>query len=269
VADNDTEARAEEEPGGLEEGDTLLGHLMELKRRITRAVIAVVVGFGIAYPFKERIYDYLAGPVNGVLADHPQWSMQLTHPAEGFVTYLKLSLLAGFLIGLPVVLYQFWAFVAPGLYRGERRAFFPVLLLSIALFFAGAAFSFFLVFPLAFQFLLGFAGEHLEANIKMNEYLGFSITLLLAFGASFQVPIINMVLVKLGFTTVAGLRAKRRYVFAGAFLLAALITPPDVVSQVLLGFPVWLLYELGILLSTRIRTRDEEAAEAAGGEGEE
>jgi sec-independent protein translocase protein TatC len=267
VADNDSAAPNDPEQEELE-GDTLMGHLLELKRRITRALLAVVVGFAAVYPFKEKVFDFLASPVNGVLASHPNWSMQLTHPAEGFVTYLKLSLLAGFLVAIPVVLYQFWAFVAPGLYKSERRLFFPVLLLSIFLFFFGAAFSFFLVFPLAFDFLLGFAGEQLEANIKMNEYLGFSITLLLAFGASFQVPIICMVLTKLGIATVAGMRAKRRYVFAGGFILAALITPPDVVSQVLLGFPVWLLYELGILLSARIRPSEDEVVEESPGEEE-
>ncbi len=242
-----------------ERSDTIVGHLLELKSRLTRAVVAVMAGFGIAYPFKERIFAFLTDPMVRVLPERS--SFIFTNPAEAFFTYLKISLLAGFLLAIPVVLYQFWAFVAPGLYRSERRAFFPVLLLSIFLFFAGAAFSFFLVFPLAFQFLVGFATDDIMAMPTMKEYLGFSITLLLAFGASFQVPIVCMALVRLGMVGVADLRAKRRYVFAGAFVLAALITPPDVVSQVLLGFPVWLLYELGILLSARIKPRDWEAEE--------
>jgi len=240
--------------------DTLVGHLLELKSRITRAMGAVLLGFGIAYPFKERIFGFLIGPMTRVLPEKS--SFIFTNPAEAFFTYLKITLLAGFMLAIPVVLYQFWAFVAPGLYRSERRVFFPVLLLSVSLFFIGAAFSFFLVFPLAFKFLVSFANDQIMAMPTMKEYLGFSITLLLAFGASFQVPIVCMALVRLGVVTVAGLRAKRRYVFAGAFILAALITPPDVVSQVLLGFPIWILYELGILLSLRIKKRADEEEEA-------
>lgn len=254
MAEHDTEQRPEE--GEEKEGpaETLIDHLMELKRRITRAAIAVVVGFAAAYPFKERLYQFLKEPLQDILpADS---AFIFTNPAELFFTYLKVSLLVGFLIGLPVVLYQFWAFVAPGLFRHERRLFFPLLLLSIGLFVGGAAFSFFLVFPLAFQFLVGFANEQIMAMPSAKEYLGFSLTLMLAFGASFQIPIVCMALVKLGMATVTGLRAKRRYVFAGGFVLAALITPPDVVSQVLLGFPVWLLYELGIILSARITPRE-------------
>ena len=243
-----------------QQSDTLVGHLLELKSRVTRAMGAVLVGFLIAYPFKERIFEFLIAPMTRVLPEKS--SFIFTNPAEAFFTYLKITLLAGFLLAVPVVLYQFWAFIAPGLYKSERRVFFPTLLLSVFLFFFGAAFSFFLVFPLAFKFLVGFANEQIMAMPTMKEYLGFSITLLLAFGASFQVPIVCMALVRLGVVTVQGLRAKRRYVFAGAFILAALITPPDVVSQVLLGFPVWLLYELGIILSTRIKTRSEEDEEA-------
>lgn len=241
-----------------EQSDTLIGHLLELKTRITRALGGVLVGFLVAYPFKERIFDFLIRPMTRVLPENS--SFIFTNPAEAFFTYLKVSLLAGFLLAIPVVMYQFWAFIAPGLYRSERRVFFPVLLLSIFLFLFGASFSFFLVFPLAFQFLVGFANEQITALPSMREYWGFSLTLMLAFGASFEIPIVCMALVRIGAITVEGMRAKRRYVFAGAFILAALITPPDVISQVLLGFPVWLLYELGIILSARITTRQEEDA---------
>ncbi len=239
-----------------ERADTLVGHLRELKSRLIRALGVVAIGFGMAYPFKEQLFAFLVAPMNRALPE--QSSFIFTNPAEAFFTYLKIAFLAGFLLALPAVLYEFWAFVAPGLYRSERRAFFPVLLLSIGLFFGGAAFSFFLVFPLVFEFLVGFAGEGIMAMPTMKEYLGFAITLLLAFGASFQVPIVCMTLVRLGAVTVTSLRAKRRYVFAGAFLLAAMITPPDVISQVLLGFPIWFLYELGILLSARISSRQAE-----------
>ncbi|MEF8794338.1 twin-arginine translocase subunit TatC [Thiohalorhabdus sp.] len=249
---------------GEQQSETLLGHLMELKSRLTRAMGAVLVGAAIAYPFKERVFAFLIEPMTRVLPEKS--SFIFTNPAEAFFTYLKITLLAGFLLAVPVVLYQFWAFVAPGLYRSERRVFFPVLLLSVFLFFLGAAFSFFLVFPLAFKFLVGFATDDIMAMPTMKEYLGFSITLLLAFGASFQVPIVCMALVRLGAVTVQGLRAKRRYVFAGGFILAALITPPDVISQILLGFPIWLLFELGIILSTRIKTRSAEDEEAVEGE---
>ena len=249
--------------------ETLLDHLLELKRRLTWAVGSVFVGFLVSYPFKARIFDFLSQPLVQVMEKYPDSSMQITGPAESFVTFLKICLLSGLVLAIPVVLYQFWAFVAPGLYRSERRVFFPVLLLSIFLFLVGASFSFFLVFPLAFDFLLGMVppelGGGVESNIRMGEYFSFSLTLLLAFGASFQVPIICMALVRLGMVTVQGLRAKRRYVFAGAFILAALITPPDVISQVLLGFPVWLLYELGIILSTRIKTRSAEDDEVEEG----
>ncbi len=243
-----------------EQSDTLVGHLLELKSRITRALAGVLVGFLVAYPFKERVFAYLIRPMTRVLPEKSTFIF--TSPAEAFFTYLKVTLLAGFLLAIPVVLYQFWAFVAPGLYRSERRVFFPVLILSVFLFLFGASFSFFLVFPLAFKFLVGFANDQIMALPTMREYLGFSLTLMLAFGASFEIPIVCMALVRLGAITVDGMRAKRRYVFAGAFILAALITPPDVVSQILLGFPVWLLYELGIILSARITPREEEAEAA-------
>jgi len=244
-----------------EQGDTLLGHLLELKTRLIRALAAVLVGFLAAYPFKERIFEYMIRPMNEVLPEGS--SFIFTNPAEAFFTYLKVTLLVGFLLAIPVVLYQFWAFVTPGLYRSERKVFFPTLLLSIFLFFFGAAFSFYLVFPLAFQFLVGFASEQIMAMPTMKEYLGFALTLLLAFGFSFEIPVVCMALVRLGMITVEGMRAKRRYVFAGGFILAALITPPDVISQLLLGLPVWLLYELGIILSARIKPRSEEEAETA------
>ncbi|MFA9461865.1 twin-arginine translocase subunit TatC [Thiohalorhabdus methylotrophus] len=246
-----------------ENSDTLVGHLLELKSRLTRALAGVLVGFLAAYPFKERIFEFFIAPMTRVLPEKS--SFIFTNPGEAFFTYLKVSLLTGFLLAIPVVMYQFWAFVAPGLYKNERRLFFPMLILSIFLFLFGAAFSFFLVFPLAFQFLVGFANDQIMAMPTMREYLGFSLTLILAFGASFEIPIVCMALVRLGMVTVDGMRAKRRYVFAGAFVLAALITPPDVISQLLLGFPVWLLYELGIVLS-RYVTPQEEDTESAGEE---
>lgn len=247
------------DPG--EQSDTLVGHLLELKSRMTRALAGVLVGFLAAYPFKERIFSFFIEPMNRTLPE--QSSFIFTNPGEAFFTYLKVSLLTGFLLAIPVVLYQFWAFVAPGLYKNERRVFFPVLILSIFLFLFGAAFSFFLVFPLAFQFLVGFANEEIMAMPTMKEYLGFSLTLILAFGASFEIPVVCMALVRLGMVTVEGMRAKRRYVFAGAFILAALITPPDVISQVLLGFPVWLLYELGIVLSRYVTPQEEAESDSA------
>ena len=246
------------DPG--EHTDSLMGHLLELKQRLTRAVAAVFVGFLAAYPFKEHIFAFIKDPMARVLPEGA--SFIFTNPAEAFFTYLKVTLLTGFLLAIPVVLYQFWAFVAPGLYKGERRVFFPLLVLSVFLFLGGAAFSFFLVFPLAFEFLVGFSNAEITALPTMKEYLGFSLTLMLAFGASFEIPIVCMALVRLGTVSVASLRAKRRYVFAGGFILAALITPPDVISQVLLGFPIWLLYELGIILSARIPAREEEPEEA-------
>ncbi|HKJ89269.1 MAG TPA: twin-arginine translocase subunit TatC, partial [Gammaproteobacteria bacterium] len=227
------------EPG--EHSDTLIGHLLELKSRLTRAMASVLVGFLIAYPFKERIFGFFIQPMVRVLPEKS--SFIFTNPGEAFFTYLKVSLLAGFLLAIPMVLYQFWAFVAPGLYRSERRVFFPMLILSIFLFLFGAAFSFFLVFPLAFKFLISFSNDQIMAMPTMKEYLGFSLTLLLAFGASFEIPIVCMALVRLGMINVDQMRAKRRYVFAGAFILAAVLTPPDVISQVMLGFPIWLLYE--------------------------
>ncbi len=233
-----------------QQADTFGEHLRELKRRLVRSLIAIGVGCALAYPFKGRLFAFLSEPMIAVLPSRS--SFIFTSPAEAFFTYLKVDLLVGFLFAVPVILYQFWVFIAPGLYRHERRLFLPLLLLSTGLFLGGAAFSFFLVFPLAMQFLIGFANDQILAMPAMQEYLGFSMTLLLAFGAAFEIPLVSVVLVRLGVITVAGMQAKRRYVFAGGFIVAAAITPPDVISQLLLGFPIWLLYELGIILSRHV-----------------
>ena len=225
----------------------LLTHLLELRSRLMRSVGVVLVLFLGLYPFREPLYSGLAGPLMAVLPEGG--SMIATQVATPFLIPLKVALVSAFFLSIPYLLSQLWAFVAPGLYRHEKKLVWPLLISSVVLFYSGMAFAYFLVFPLIFQFFAAATPDGVAMMTDIGEYLSFVMTLFFAFGAAFEVPIATILLVRSGATTAAALAAKRPYVIVGAFTIGMLLTPPDVISQVLLALPVWLLFELGVFLS--------------------
>lgn len=220
-------------------------HLEELRQRLIRCAIAVTAGFTVSYFFKERLFAILTRPLVQVL--RPGETLIFTGVAEAFFTYLKVAFLFGILLAIPVILYQFWMFVAPGLYRNEKRVLFPIVVISSFFFAAGALFGYFVVFPFGFKFLLGFASDTLRPLPSMKEYLGFSAKVLLAFGLVFEMPIVITFLARMGLITTDFLKKNRKYALVLFFVVAAILTPPDVVTQVLMAIPLVLLYEISIL----------------------
>ena len=236
-------ASSEEEP--LAEG-TLLSHLIELRSRLFKASAAVLVLFLILAPFSENIFSIVATPL---LDQLPGEEMIATGVASPFLTPFKLTLFVALFLAMPVVLYQLWAFVAPGLYRNEKRFAIPMVASSIVLFYLGIAFAYYVVFPLMFSFFAAVTPEGVRMMTDISEYLDFILTIFLAFGIAFEVPIATVLLVATGLTTPKALGKARPYVFLGAFVSGMLLTPPDAISQTLLAVPVYLLFESGILLS--------------------
>lgn len=237
----------------------LFEHLEELRSRLIRCFIAVAVGFGIAYGFKAQLFQILIRPLVQVM-DTSRDSMVFTGLPEAFFTYLKVSLLAGIIVALPVIFYEFWMFVAPGLYRKERVVIFPIVFISLFFFAAGALFAYFLVFPFGFKFFLGFASDTIRPLPSMKEYLAFSSKMLLAFGLAFELPLVLTGMARFGLVDVAFLKKNRAYALLLFFVGAAILTPPDVVSQVMLAFPLMALYELSIV-GARIFGRDRALAD--------
>lgn len=230
------------------EGDTgqsLIGHLIELRARLLRAVVAVLVVFLALIPFANRIYTLLAEPLRAKLPEGTQ--MVAIDVASPFLTPIKLAFFVALVLAMPLVLHQLWAFVAPGLYRNEQRLARPLLVSAVALFYTGCAFAYFLVLPAVFAFLTSIAPEGVAVMTDISRYLDFVLVLFLAFGFSFEVPVAVVILVLLGWVEVEQLREVRGYVVVGAFIVAAVITPPDVVSQLMLAIPMCLLYEAGII----------------------
>ena len=221
------------------------GHLEELRKRLVICFIAIGIGFIISYGFKEKIFHYLTIPlISAMQADD---KLIFTGLPEAFFTYLKVSLLSGLMLSAPVILYQFWMFVAPGLYDKERKLLIPIVLLSSFFFVGGALFGYFIVFPFGFKFFLGFATETIRPLPSMREYLSFSSKLLLAFGLVFELPLIITFLARLGIVTVEFLKKNRKYAILLFFVVAAILTPPDVVTQIMMAFPLMALYEISIL----------------------
>ena len=221
-------------------------HLIELRDRLLRAALAVFFCFGVLslYPGPSELYDLLAAPL---VAHLPAGSKLIaTNVISPFLVPLKITLLAGFLMALPVVLYQVWAFVAPGLYSHEKRLVLPLVVSSTLLFFAGVAFCYFFVFGQVFKFIQSFAPKSITAAPDIEAYLGFVMNMFIAFGAAFEVPVIVVVAARMGLVTVQKLREFRGYFIVVAFIVAAVITPPDIVSQLALAIPMCLLYEVGV-----------------------
>lgn len=243
-----------------ESEQSFISHLIELRTRLLRAVIAVVVVFVAYFPFAKQLYAFLARPLIRVLPHGAQ--MIATEVTTPFFVPLKVAMMSAFLTALPFVLYQIWAFIGPGLYTHERRMVVPLVVSSTLLFFCGMAFAYFLVFPVVFGFLATSAPAGVAVMTDISKYLDFVITLFIAFGVTFEVPIAVVMLVMFGAVSVQKLREIRPYIIVGAFVIGAIFTPPDVISQVMLAVPLWLLYELGIIVAAMMVKRRAQNAEA-------
>jgi len=246
----------------------LLDHLIELRNRLFYATGGFLIAFGLCYWQSTAIFNFLMAPLADILGAETGRRMIYTGLTEAFFTYLKVSFWAAALLSFPIIASQVYMFVAPGLYRNERRAFFPFLIATPILFTAGGALVYYFIFPMAWRFFLSFetpGGEGtlpIQLEAKVNEYLSLVMTLIFAFGLSFQLPVLLTLLARVGLTSSTALRKKRRYAIVGIFIFAAIVTPPDVISQVGLAIPLMVLYELSIL-SCRIVERQRAEAEAA------
>ncbi|WP_116644500.1 twin-arginine translocase subunit TatC [Salinivibrio sp. HTSP] len=241
----------------------LISHLMELRNRLLRAIIAILVVFACLVYFANDIYSLIAQPLIDKLPEGA--SMIATDVASPFFTPIKLTLVISVFVAIPVVLYQIWAFVAPGLYKHEKRLVMPLLVSSSLLFYAGVAFAYWVVLPLVFGFFTSIAPEGVQVATDIASYLDFILALFLAFGIAFEIPIAIILLVWTGATTAQSLTRKRPYVIVAAFVVGMMLTPPDMISQTLLAIPMCLLFELGVVLSRfyvpREKSESEEASE--------
>ncbi|MGA0974729.1 MAG: twin-arginine translocase subunit TatC [Sedimenticolaceae bacterium] len=241
------------------EEQPLISHLLELRTRVTRMVIAILVLLVAFFPFGNDIYIFVAAPLMDVMPEGT--SMIATQVASPFLTPFKLALVTAVFVAMPYLLHQLWSFIAPGLYQHEKRLAVPLLASSVILFYAGAAFAYFVVFPLVFAFLTSVAPEGVAVATDITAYLDFVLTLFFAFGISFEVPIATILLVLAGMTTPDKLAQKRPFVVVGAFVIGMLLTPPDVISQTLLAVPIWLLFEVGIFFSRLLKRKPKSSEE--------
>jgi sec-independent protein translocase protein TatC len=251
------------EPEPLAEG-TLISHLLELRDRLLRALLAVFIIFLPLVFFSNQLFTLIAHPLLEKLPEGA--SIIATSVVAPFMTPLKLALIAALFVAMPYVLYQVWAFVAPGLYRHERRFAMPLFLSSVVLFYVGVAFAYFVVFPLMFTFLTSTTPEGVKMMTDMSSYLDFVLLLFFAFGVAFEVPVAVVLLAATGLVKIESLKKHRGYVVLGIFVIAAILTPPDAVSQTFMAVPMYVLYELGILLAqylVRQRAADKARHEAA------
>ena len=242
-----------------------LSHLLELRTRILRSILIVFVAFFPIFYFSEEIFDFVTGPMRDALLG----KMIATQVASTFLTPLKLCLYATVFVTMPLLLHQAWGFVRPGLYLREKRFAIPLLASSALLYYLGMAFAYYAVFPLVFQF---FAGQNLtgvEMTTDINQYLDFVLKMFFAFGVAFEIPVATVLLAKTGLTSARSMARKRPYVIVGCFVVGMLLTPPDVISQILLAVPAWLLFEIGILLARMVEKpeQDDDEETAAVGSG--
>jgi sec-independent protein translocase protein TatC len=245
------------DPEKLSEG-TLISHLLELRDRLLRAIIAIAIAFVPCMYYSNQIFSFVAQPL---LSKLPQGgNLIATGVMTPFTTPFKLAFFAGALIAMPYVIYQLWSFVAPGLYRNERRFAVPLLVSSILLFYVGIAFAFYFVFPVMFQFFASTTPKGVAMMTDINNYLDFVVTMFFCFGLAFEVPVAVVLLVVMGIVKVEALKKNRGYVLIGIFILAALLTPPDAISQCSLAIPMYALYEAGILMAQVLSRRKQQAA---------
>lgn len=250
----------------------LLDHLIELRMRLIYSLIGFGICFAVAYYFKLEIFDFLVRPLSRQLGGRENARMIYTALYEPFFAYIKQSMFVAAFISFPVVATQLWMFIAPGLYKHEKRAFLPFLVATPVLFFLGGALVYFVVFPLAWHFFLSFQTPGGSGNLpiqvepKVDQYLSLSMQLIFAFGLGFELPVILVLLIRVGILSATSLAAKRRYAVVGAFIAAAVLTPPDVISQVSLALPIIVLYEISIICGRMVeksRAAREAAEEAA------
>nr|WP_245590889.1 twin-arginine translocase subunit TatC [Nitratidesulfovibrio termitidis] len=267
--------RASKEDEAATEGGrsmTLLDHLSELRVRLVRSLIALAVGFFACYGFAEQLFNYLMIPLTRALPAGAK--LIYTALPEAFFVYMQVALVAGAFLASPYLFYQIWSFIAPGLYDEEKRHVIPIAGASALFFVAGAAFCYFQVFPYAFEFFVGFATDTIAPMPKLDEYLGFTLKMLLAFGLIFEMPLFAFFLSRLGIVTAQGMRKTRKYAILGIFVVAAILTPPDVFSQMMMAAPMLVLYEISILVAAtfgkkkRSAEDDDAAEEAESGEGD-
>lgn len=228
----------------------LVAHLTELRDRLLRAVLSVLIIFIGLFPFANEIYAFVSQPLRELLPEGA--TMIATEVASPFLTPFKLTLVAAIFLAIPYVLYQIWSFIAPGMYKHEKRFAVPLLGSSIALFYAGAAFAYFVVFPLIFAFFTSVGPEGITIMTDINSYLNFVLKLFFAFGIAFEIPIAAVLMIWAGITTPEDLAKKRPYIIVGCFIFGMLLTPPDIISQSLLAIPMWILFEIGVLFGRLI-----------------
>ena len=253
---------AKEKKKTTDDKQPFLGHLEELRKRLVICAIAIGIGFIISYFFAKQLFAYLILPLTKVLPDESQ--LIFTNLPEMFITYIKISLVAGIIIAIPVIFYQLWMFLAPALYQREKKYLIPFVLFSSILFTAGALFGYFVVFPYGFKFFVSFATEDIQALPSVKQYFSFAIRLLLAFGLVFEMPIVVLFLTKIGLITPDSMKKFRKFAILCSFILSAILTPPDVATQLMMALPIIILYEVSIFLSkTMYRKKEEEPDQEA------
>ncbi len=242
-----------------EEKQPFLSHLEELRKRLVSISIGVGAGFVVCYIFSEKLFQLLILPLKSVLPEGDR--LIFTNLPEMFITYLKVSLIAGVLLSAPFIFYQLWLFIAPGLYQREKKYIFPFVIFSTILFVGGALFGYFVVFPFGFKFFIGFSNEYVKALPSVKQYFSFSIKLLFAFGVVFELPVVVFFLAKMGVITPEFLKKKRKYAILLTFVVAAILTPPDVITQCMMAGPLLILYEIGIIVARIARKKEPEKTE--------
>ena len=225
---------------------TLTQHLEELRKRLIYSLIALLIGFVIAWPFSKFLFDVLMQPVLNVLPEESR-NLHFTNPVEPFFTYLKVAFVSGFFISVPIVFYHIWKFISPALYKNEKKFVIPFSVAGSFFFIGGAFFGYFIVFPIGFNFLINFAGDNILPVLTIKEYLSLSTSLLFAFGIIFELPVFIFLLIISNIVSIKRIQKFRRYAYFLTFVIGAMLTPPDVITQIMMAIPMCLLYELGIL----------------------
>ena len=238
----------------------LVQHLIELRRSLLRSVIAIVVFFVVLFPFADEVYNFIAAPIVQAIPGSNLIAIGVISP---FLTPLKMSLIIAIYIAMPYLLYQLWMFIAPALYRHEKRLLLPLVVSSTLLFYAGLVFSFYIVFPVIFGFLAGVGPDSVNFAPDIQYYLDFILKVSFAFGVAFEVPVVTILLIIFGVTTPQKLKKNRSYIIVGSFVIGMILTPPDVISQFLIAIPIWLLFEAGLIFSSFFRVRESDKQRSA------
>ena len=236
-----------------------LGHLEELRKRLVICAIAIGIGFGISYIFAKQLFSYLVLPLTKVLPDDSR--LIFTNLPEMFIAYIKVALVAGIILAIPIIFYQLWMFLAPALFKKEKKYIIPFVLFSSILFVVGASFGYLVVFPYGFKFFVSFATEDIQALPSVKQYFSFAIRLLLAFGLVFEMPVVVLFLTKIGLITPDSMKKFRKFAILSSFILSAILTPPDVATQLMMALPIIILYEISIVLSKTMYRKKEKKSD--------